>query len=54
MAATVSRDLHRCFMFSPRAQFELVHAVARCSFLYGSDWDTYVRMVPYAFIPGVI
>ena len=27
---------------------------ARCAEKYGKDWDTYIRRVPYVFVPGVV
>ena len=27
---------------------------ARCAEKYGKDWDTYIRRVPYVFVPGLV
>ena len=27
---------------------------ARCAEKYGADWDTYIRRVPYVFVPGLV
>jgi len=25
-----------------------------CAEKYGADWDTYIRRVPYVFVPGLV
>ena len=45
--------LYVCF-FTSMILHRYGRDMARCGFLYGADWDAYVKRVPHAFIPGVI
>ena len=42
-----------CF-FVPMIIHRAVRDDARCAEKYGADWDTYIRRVPYVFVPGVV
>ena len=42
-----------CF-FVPMIIHRAVRDDARCAEKYGKDWDTYIRRVPYVFVPGLV
>ena len=42
-----------CF-FVPMIIHRAVRDDARCAEKYGADWDTYIRRVPYVFVPGLV
>ena len=42
-----------CF-FVPMIIHRAVRDDARCAEKYGGDWDTYIKRVPYVFVPGVV
>ena len=42
-----------CF-FVPMIIHRAVRDDARCAEKYGTDWDTYIRRVPYVFVPGLV
>ena len=42
-----------CF-FVPMIIHRAVRDDARCAEKYGADWDTYIKRVPYVFVPGLV
>ena len=44
--------LYVCF-FTTMILHRYTRDWAKCSLAYGDDWKTYVKNVPWAFIPGV-